>query len=223
MYHIGNSYYPVVAEGGTKYGHMIAYGRSENVWGPFENYPHNPVLTNRNKAPEIIQGIGHGDLVQKAGGSWYIMALDFRQLHPWQPFHHLGRETFLIPVSFHFDGWFTAGNGTAEASYEIPGSFVQQINRNPGRSSAWAIPNTSPTKWQAASPVLSWGYTPSGKIPLSLQTSAANTFRGIHSPLKLIHRQVLSVRQPACLFGSGSSAHLPAPVALSLPPSASPL
>ncbi len=129
MYHIGNSYYLVVAEGGTEYGHMIAYGKSENVWGPFENYPHNPVLTNRNKAPEIIQGIGHGDLVQKADGSWYIMALGFRQIHPWQPFHHLGRETFLIPVSFHSDGWFTAGNGTAEASYEIPGSFVQQIKR----------------------------------------------------------------------------------------------
>lgn len=126
MYHIGNTYYLVVAEGGTEYGHMVSYSRSDNVWGPFENYPHNPVLTNRNKAPEEIQGIGHGDLVQKADGSWYIMTLGFRQIHKWQPFHHLGRETFLTPVSFHQDGWFTAGDGTTAASYEIPGDFVQQ-------------------------------------------------------------------------------------------------
>lgn len=126
MYHIGNTYYLVVAEGGTEYGHMVSYSRSDNVWGPFENYPHNPVLTNRNKAPEEIQGIGHGDLVQKADGSWYIMTLGFRQIHKWQPFHHLGRETFLTPVSFHQDGWFTAGDGTTAASYEIPGDFEQQ-------------------------------------------------------------------------------------------------
>lgn len=126
MYHIGKYYYLMVAEGGTEYGHMVSYSRSSSVLGPFENYPHNPVLTNRNKAPEIIQGIGHGDLVQKADGSWFLLTLGFRQIHMWQPFHHLGRETFLTPVSFHQDGWFTAGSGVTDASYEIPGDFVQE-------------------------------------------------------------------------------------------------
>ena len=68
MYKIGKYYYLMAAEGGTEYGHMITYARSESVWGKFEGYPHNPVLTNRNKAPFIIQGIGHGDLIQDKNG-----------------------------------------------------------------------------------------------------------------------------------------------------------
>lgn len=126
MYHINDMYYLVAAEGGTEYGHMVTYARAKNVWGPFENYPHNPVLTNRNKAPEIIQGIGHGDLLQKEDGKWFMVTLGFRQIHIWQPYHHLGREVFLTPVTFHEDGWFTCGhNGTTEPSYEIPGDFTQ--------------------------------------------------------------------------------------------------
>lgn len=128
MYKIGDYYYLVVAEGGTEYGHMVAYARSKNVWGPFENYPANPVLTNRNKAPFIIQGIGHGDLIQANDGSWYIVTLGFRQIGMWMAYHNLGRETFLTPVYFNEDGWFTAGkDGTTDLEYEIPGDFEQII------------------------------------------------------------------------------------------------
>lgn len=126
LYKINGTYYLMAAEGGTEYGHMITYARSNDVWGPFENYPNNPVLTNKNKAPFIIQGIGHGDLIQDTYGDWHILSLGFRQIHEWQPYHHLGREVFLTPVTFHEDGWFTAGNdGTTEESYEIQGSFTQ--------------------------------------------------------------------------------------------------
>ena len=48
MYKINDYYYLMAAEGGTEYGHMITYARGRSVWGDFENYPHNPVLTNRN-------------------------------------------------------------------------------------------------------------------------------------------------------------------------------
>ena len=123
MYHIGSWYYLIAAEGGTEYGHMVTYARSKSVWGPFESYPGNPVLTNRNKAPFIIQGIGHGDLIQRIGnkdGDWFIITLGFRQISLWQPYHHLGREVFLTPVKFDDDGWFTAGiDGTTDAEYEI--------------------------------------------------------------------------------------------------------
>lgn len=121
MYRIGEYYYLMAAEGGTEYGHMITYGRSKSVWGPFENAPVNPVLTNRNKAPFRIQGIGHGDLVQGPDGNWYIISLGFRQIDTWLLNHHLGREVFLTPVYFREDGWFTAGvNGTTDFTYEIP-------------------------------------------------------------------------------------------------------
>ena len=126
MYQINGSYYLMAAEGGTEYGHMVTYARADSVWGEFINYPRNPVLTNRNKAPEIIQGIGHGDLICDKNGDWHILCLGFRQIHIWQPYHILGRETFLIPVQFDNDGWFTAGNdGTAEMFYEIEGDFTQ--------------------------------------------------------------------------------------------------
>ena len=127
MYFINGMYYLMAAEGGTEYGHMVTYARSENIWGPFESYPKNPVLTNRNKAPYIIQGIGHGDLIQAQDGNWYILCLGFRQIGVWMPYHHLGREVFLTPVRFGEDGWFRAGHdGTCDEFYEIPGDFVQK-------------------------------------------------------------------------------------------------
>ncbi len=127
LYKINGYYYLMAAEGGTEYGHMITYARSKSVWGEFKGYPQNPVITNRNKAPYIIQGIGHGDLIQDKYGDWHILCLGFRQIHMWAPFHTLGREVFMVPVTFHKDGWFTAGlNGTADDSYEIKGDFVQQ-------------------------------------------------------------------------------------------------
>lgn len=126
LYRIGEYYYLMAAEGGTEYGHMITYARSRSVWGPFENYPKNPVLTNRNKAPFIIQGIGHGDLVEDYNGNWHILCLGFRQIHMWMPYHNLGREVFLIPAEFGENGWFTAGtDGTCAESYEMPGDFPQ--------------------------------------------------------------------------------------------------
>lgn len=131
MYHIGDTYYLMAAEGGTEYGHMITYAKSDSVWGPFENYPANPVLTNRNKAPYLIQGIGHGDLIQDKNGDWHILCLGFRQIHMWRAYHILGREVFLIPVTFREDGWFTAGvDGTADEEYEMTGDFTQNEKKS---------------------------------------------------------------------------------------------
>lgn len=131
VYKINGEYYLMAAEGGTEYGHMITYARSGNIWGPYINYPGNPVLTNRNKAPEIIQGIGHGDLIQDKSGQWHILSLGFRQIHMWMPYHHLGREIFLTPVRFGTDGWFTAGkDGTTDREYEISGDFEQLEKRH---------------------------------------------------------------------------------------------
>lgn len=128
LYKIGSYYYLMAAEGGTEYGHMITYGRSTSVWGPFENYAKNPVLTNRNKAPFILQGIGHGDLVEDYNGEWHIFCLGFRQIHPWMAYHNLGREVCMIPVRFDENGWFTAGeDGTCAESYELAGDFVQRF------------------------------------------------------------------------------------------------
>ncbi len=128
LYKINDTYYLMAAEGGTEYGHMITCARSDSVWGRFESFPKNPVITNRNKAPHIIQGIGHGDLIQDKYGNWHILCLGFRQLGEWVPYHNLGREVFLVPVTWGEDGTFFAGNdGTCDFEYEIKGDFSQEL------------------------------------------------------------------------------------------------
>ncbi|MBD7913348.1 glycoside hydrolase family 43 protein [Clostridium cibarium] len=119
MYKIGEKYYLMAAEGGTEFGHMVTYARGESPYGDFEAYPYNPVLTNRNLGAYEIQAVGHGDLVQDNSGNWWILHLGFRQIDEWIPYHHLGREVFLTPVTFGEDGWFTAGDkGTTIKTFD---------------------------------------------------------------------------------------------------------
>lgn len=126
LYALDGMYYLLASEGGTEYGHMITMARSESPWGPYEACPHNPVISNRNRAPYHIQGIGHGDLVQKADGSWYLVCLGFRTINDFTQIHHLGRETFLAPVRRTEDGWFHMGlDGTMNHVFDMPGDFEQ--------------------------------------------------------------------------------------------------
>ncbi|GLX66566.1 glycoside hydrolase family 43 protein [Paenibacillus glycanilyticus] len=130
LYKINGWYYLLAAEGGTEFGHMATYARGLAPTGPFEPYPHNPVLTNRNLGGYEVQAVGHGDLVEDEAGNWWMLHLGFRQIGQWIPYHHLGREVFLTPVTFGEDGWFTAGHeGTTLTSFEtdlIPEEIVQQ-------------------------------------------------------------------------------------------------
>lgn len=122
LYRFGEWYYIMAAEGGTEYGHMVTYARGKSPYGPFVQYPHNPVLTNRNLGghQSTIQGIGHGDLVEDGNGNTFMFCLGFRQTGMWQPFHHLGREVFIVPVHWDEDGWFTAGvDGIVQREMEL--------------------------------------------------------------------------------------------------------
>jgi alpha-N-arabinofuranosidase len=130
LYKIGGYYYLMAAEGGTEYGHMVTYARSENLWGAFEPYAKNPVLTNRNLGGYSIQGVGHADLIDDENGNWWLFHLGFRQIDRWLTFHHLGREVFLMPVDFREDGWFTVGSGTTTETVttdRISESVVQKF------------------------------------------------------------------------------------------------
>ncbi|MCR5202828.1 MAG: glycoside hydrolase family 43 protein [Lachnospiraceae bacterium] len=122
MYKFGRYYYLMAAEGGTEFGHMITYARSANIYGPFTPYKGNPILTNRDFGGHQthIMGIGHGDLVTNSEGETFMVCLGFRIEDDWVPYHHLGREVFLIPVKW--DGeWFTAGvSGNVYEEMDIP-------------------------------------------------------------------------------------------------------
>ncbi len=91
-------YYVLLAEGGTAMGHMVTMARSKNIFGPYEAYDNNPIYTHRNLARAEINGTGHMDLVEDQNGNWWAVFLGFRT--PESYFHHLGRETFLAPVTW---------------------------------------------------------------------------------------------------------------------------
>lgn len=130
MYKLEGRYYLMIAEGGTEYGHMITCARADSPWGEFESCPYNPILTNRNSAPDIIQGIGHGDLIADKYGALHIICLGFRQLHEWNAYHTLGREVFMVPASITPDGWISAGtDGVCRSEYDITGGCVQHFRR----------------------------------------------------------------------------------------------
>lgn len=102
LYHIGEWYYIMTAEGGTTFGHHETIARSKNIWGPYENCPYNPILTNRNDTDKQAHCCGHGDLLEDMQGNWWMVYLGHRS-GP-MPLSQLGRETFLSPVQW-VDGW----------------------------------------------------------------------------------------------------------------------
>lgn len=109
MYKINNMYYLIMAEGGTEYGHMVTVARSKSPYGPFEGYEKNPILSHRSKKSPI-QCTGHLDLIQDHTGNWWAVFLAARPKGSHSYFHHLGRETFLAPVTWSKDGWPIIGN-----------------------------------------------------------------------------------------------------------------
>jgi alpha-N-arabinofuranosidase len=153
-------YYLVTAEGGTSYGHSIVVARSRRPFGPFVGAPHNPVLTQRTHPRSPIQAAGHADLVQLDDGSWWSVMLAIRPTGG--KYHHLGRETFLAPVTFDDNGWphfgvrgmlparstlprlrsrasTDAGNRPVRDDFEAPQlAFEWQFIRNPA-ARAWSL------------------------------------------------------------------------------------
>jgi xylan 1,4-beta-xylosidase len=103
LYHRGDHWYLMIAEGGTERGHGVSIARGPSPVGPFEPHPGNPVLSARSTS-RPIQNTGHADLVDTPGGGSALVLLGMRPLGMTQAFSPLGRETFITPVSW-LDGW----------------------------------------------------------------------------------------------------------------------
>lgn len=152
LYRRGEYYYLLLAEGGTEYGHMVTMARSRTPWGPWEGCPRNPVLTHRS-SPSPIQAVGHADLVELEDGSWWAVALGIR---PVGTFHHLGRETFLVPVEWDEDGWPVFGEG----------GTVPEIGRRPSLPPMSPEPiEVAPDRGTFGSPVLGYEWN-TLRVPL---------------------------------------------------------
>jgi beta-xylosidase len=53
MYKKDSWFYIMISEGGTCEGHMITVARSKNIWGPYEPFQQNPILTARDTTEYI--------------------------------------------------------------------------------------------------------------------------------------------------------------------------
>lgn len=138
LYNVDGTYYLLAAEGGTEMNHAVAVARAESVTGPYEGSRKNPVLTHRHLGGSAdVVGVGHGDLVQAADGSWWATVLGMR---PYGGLHYnLGRETFLVPVVWE-DGWpvFAPGIGRVPAEVEVP--FARQGARSAAAATGAVLP-----------------------------------------------------------------------------------
>ncbi|MCL2456843.1 MAG: glycoside hydrolase family 43 protein, partial [Defluviitaleaceae bacterium] len=206
LYKIDGKYYLLLAEGGTETGHMVTIARADTPWGPFESCPHNPILSNRH-AYVATQATGHGDLICDEKGKWWMVFLAFRMTKPY--FHHLGRETFLVPIDWEND-WPVVKNytncpancGTVDTKMEISREIIEHIyEKNPSRSDFskisfdWVyVRNPDFSKYSAKNGVL------------TLESGATTISDPLGSPTFLLRRQ----RAFDVCVGTKLSAQLPA-------------
>ncbi len=108
LFRRGEFYYLMMAEGGTAECHMVTVSRSREPYGPFENCPHNPILTHRSLMSPV-QATGHADFVEDQNGRWWAVFLGYRYAE--HGLHPLGRETYLAPVTWTDDGWPVVNEG----------------------------------------------------------------------------------------------------------------
>ncbi|AWK04687.1 glycoside hydrolase 43 family protein [Flavobacterium crocinum] len=98
-------YYLICAQGGTGFNHSEVVFRSKNVYGPYESYAHNPILTQRHLDPNrknLVSTTGHADFVELPNGDWWSVFLGCR---PYEgDLYNTGRETFMMPVEWK-NGW----------------------------------------------------------------------------------------------------------------------
>ena len=96
IYKKDNRYYLLVSEGGTYISHAVTMSSSDNIFGPYQQYPSNPVLTNRHLQKTVpIRDVGHADIVQTHNGEWWMVCLGVRFKNE---ISYMGRETFLVPM-----------------------------------------------------------------------------------------------------------------------------
>lgn len=155
MYHIGDYYYIICAEGGTGYDHCVTMARSKSIWGPFETAPENPILSadadnesceNEHSAADdmlqrargsgvrccSLQKCGHADIVEGTDGTWYMVYLCSRASADHNSL--LGRETAIQKMIWK-DGWLQTekGDGKPVSEWEIENVNEKKIEDEVGK------------------------------------------------------------------------------------------
>jgi len=123
IYRINGCYYLLHAEGGTSRDHAVCVARAQNIRGPWEGKPGNPILTHRylGKNAEIVN-VGHADMTDDPDGNWWMTMLASR---PFQEVCPLGRETFMVPLVWE-DGWPRIASKTGLVEKEFPMPYTPE-------------------------------------------------------------------------------------------------
>lgn len=126
----GQWYYLMCAEGGTGPNHSEVILRSKSVWGPYEPYENNPILTQRGLPEDRanpITNAGHADLVEAPDGTWWATFLGSRPYDGVN--YHTGRETYLLPVTWKND-WPVILEQGRTIPYVAPAPKLPDANRD---------------------------------------------------------------------------------------------
>jgi len=126
----GYYYFVMAASSGLFNGHHMLVARSKNVYGPYENSPNNPYLTQRD--PNAVNfHLGHGKIFITQNGEWWTMILSQRRI-PGEirgrktGISQLGRETSLERITWDENGWPVAngGKGPLDAGVIADAAFL---------------------------------------------------------------------------------------------------
>ncbi|MEC1738232.1 xylan 1,4-beta-xylosidase [Bacillus mojavensis] len=127
LYHIGNYYYLLTAEGGTRFEHAATMARSTNIEGPYEVHPDNPILTSWHDPGNPLQKCGHASIVQTHTGEWYLAHLTGRPIHPdddsiyqQRGYCPLGRETAIQKLYWRDEWPYVVGGKEGSLEVEAP-------------------------------------------------------------------------------------------------------
>lgn len=131
LYKIGDYYYLLTAEGGTKYDHQATIARSKTIDGPYEVHPENPLITSFPYPRNPLQKAGHASIVQTHTDEWFLVHLTGRPL-PQQDqalldprgFCPLGRETAIQRLEWKNDWPYVVGGN--QPSLEIDGPAIDE-------------------------------------------------------------------------------------------------
>lgn len=131
LYKIGEYYYLLTAEGGTKYDHQSTIARSKDLFGPYEVHPENPLISSFAHPRNPLQKAGHSSIVQTHTDEWFLVHLTGRPLpreghallDP-RGFCPLGRETAIQRLEWR-EGWPYVVGGN-QPSLEIEGPNIPE-------------------------------------------------------------------------------------------------
>ena len=199
IYRRGGWYYLLISEGGTELAHKLTVARSRKIYGPYEAFPGNPIFTHCSLAGQEsnIQGTGHGDMFQAADGSWWMVFLAYRRYGG--DFHHLGRETFLAPVTWEKD-WPVVNVGKPVAE-----EMMVPLSTAPAAPEAVSVEydfSSIGPEWMHIQHPEARNYSVADGI-LTLKGNGSGFDWGNPRPTALLRRQ----QSPECTFGTTVSLH----------------